>query len=105
MNEPEKSLELAKLMLWQKASWNNSGVVDSDAETEPYLFCSQELGPLMLNPYHPVDGLAQFAAILLKFPEVLYEPDSYGVLWGAHVEPTQANILDEILRMNGVEID
>jgi len=61
-----------------------------------------------LRVYDDVEeGLAQFAAILLKFPEVMacqfrlvsLSSGSY-FSRDVTVKPTQANILDEILRMN-----
>jgi len=92
MNEKEKSLKLAKLMRWR---------VDKDGCT--YLFDSG------LQPVNPYDtgayGLSQFAAILLKFPEMMlvwqryFDPDSQEPRY--ILEPTQAIILDEILRMYG----
>jgi len=99
MKEKEKSLELARLMEW--------GIHD---------------GRVIINGWHErfdpygKDGLAQFAVILLKFPEVMMmfafdkndnrwldsEDSEDGDLF--HGEPTQETILDEILRMNGVKI-
>lgn len=110
MNEQEKSLALAKLMGWRtqgcicwlpyevKAAYRPYGSESNTAEVQPYK--DNEV------------GLAQFAAILLKFPEVMHElsgyddhPEHGGVGENFFNEPpTQANILDEILRMNGVEI-
>ena len=59
-----------------------------------------------------VNGRAQFAAILLRFPKVMERfVEAYEVEYEAieieiiNEQPTQANILDEILRMNGKEID
>jgi len=80
MNEKEKSLELAKLMGWREK----------------------------INPYGK-GGLAQFAAILLKFPEVFEYAEGGGYLkptehGGCDMAPTQENILDEILKINGVNI-
>jgi len=97
MNEQEKSLKLAELCpdIW--AFWK------PEKDWNPYS--------------ESINGLAQFAAILLKFPEVMCSlvPITY---FDADEDerkslrktmnyngPTQANILDEILRMNGVEID
>lgn len=91
MNTQEKSLALAELMGWELSKTKKS---------------IMNMGQYRkLCPYNSTySGLYQFAAILLKFPRVLYEPDSYGVLWGVHVEPTQENILDAILQMEGREI-
>jgi len=99
MNTQEKSLKLAELMGW-KPKWNNMA-----CEGVPKIF---DYG--FLEPYASGNnGRAQFAAILLKFPEVMGRHDLYmwnhpnGAAIGA-TEPTQANILDEILRMNGVDV-
>ena len=95
MNEQEKSLELAELMGWKLVTI--FGDADWHIVREP-AFLNNDKFPV-LEPYaYDADGLAQFAAILLKFPEV-FEDFMYEFI------PTQSNILDEILRMNGVEID
>lgn len=89
MNTKDKKLALAKLMGWIVFYHIPHGTV-------PHL----ENTGHVLNPY---DDLAQFAAILLKFPEVMAKFNSTYV-WGAYyTEPTirQAIILDEILRLNG----
>jgi len=98
MNEQEKSLKLAELMGWE--------IVDSDEAghyTVLYPFDSDALNPYSSQPF----GLAQFAAILLKFPEVMAKTEGVWEMtesyWETH-KPTQANILDEILAMNGVDI-
>ena len=54
------------------------------------------------NPYDSgTYGLAQFAAILLESPEVhAWQVDGDGFVEGV---PTQASLLDDILRMNGIE--
>jgi len=94
MTEQEKSLKLAELMGW------------SIFEGKRFLHTGEEL-----EPYADTrSGLAQFAAILLKFPEAM---TSYGMKCDGSVylcdspddcPPTQTNILDEILRMNGVDV-
>ena len=66
------------------------------------------------TPYNDTDrGLAQFAAIMLKFFPVVMTRLSFVecIVNGSCMQnmsqpiaPTQANILDEILRMNGVAI-
>ena len=66
------------------------------------------------NPYQEsISGYAQSMECLLKFPEVMCSHKFYPVGIDPYIEnakslvdkePTQANILDEILRMNGVEI-
>ena len=95
MNTEEKSLKLAELMEWNPtkitplADWSFIGNESA-----------HELWKSTIEPYaYSVDGLAQFAAILLKLPEV-----------GAHFfgrwdKFTQECVLDHILRMNGVDID
>lgn len=115
MNIKDKSLALAELMGWERTSPDHEGI------------CTCDMGNVYNNlccPYTlSITGLAQFAAILLKFPEVMAGFDMH--VWQhsddkttccmcgtAYVKgesiycklPTQANILDEILRMNGVEI-
>jgi len=109
MNEQEKSLKLAALMGWK---------LQDGTDFEYWSGMSKDLG--WISNYHcqrldPYTDLAQFAAILLKFPEVMHKitrhTGSYnsnmkflGVQGRFIVEPTQANILNEILVMNGVEI-
>jgi len=92
MNTQEKSLKLAELVPefscgFRKSQWN------------PYA--------------RGMAGLAQAHYILLKFPEVMtqtVEVERFGemeneCMWDlVQHKPTQANILDEILRMNGIEV-
>jgi len=107
MNTQEKSLKLAELMGWETGfdelmgwQWNKGGVGEC------------------LRPYETdILGLSQFAAILLKFREVMlhfkwrYRPIVLDAeskvrakkIW--NMQPTQTNILNEILRMNNYEID
>jgi len=102
MNEQEeKSLRLAWLMQWA-VCWK--GRLWGDPR--PILKHGKRQTSGNLYPY---ENLAQFAAILLKFPDVLAEMCSYDDVdsvvrlksrWNG-IRPTQANILDEILRMNG----
>ena len=100
MTEQEKSLALAKLMGWELS--------------ELYIIQNPEC-PVFhqyLEPYNDSTiGYAQFAAILLKYPEVmtevcvahydlsihLFEPEEDGRNW-------QGFILDEVLRMKGVKV-
>ena len=99
MNEYEKSLKLAKLM---GLSYNIIDCKDGYMTIEPTCdHIRRESGDVVqYTPYESdEEGLAQFAAILLKFPEVM----EFSTEW-TYNKPTQANILDEILRMNGVEI-
>jgi len=97
MNEREKSLKLAELMGWVVFTYS-----------PPFIRFQTSIGKklMILDPYGDTpDGLAQFAAIPLKFPEVMkrLKQDIFtGQSWD--IEPTQANILDEILRMNGVDV-
>jgi len=100
MNEHEKLLKLAELMAWKVAVSDEYLKVD-------------KFGNGVFTPFNPYtrgqDGLSQFAAILLKFPQVMMqfafdkEKDRWlGTVDGDlfHGEPTQENILDEILRMH-----
>ena len=102
MNEQEKSIKLAELMGWERKPnpYSNGAYADED-----YVW---DVDVRLINGVYPYAshefGLAQFAAILLKFPEVMIR-----FMWGGEhgkyfINPTQSNILDEILRMNGVEI-
>lgn len=109
MNVQEKSLKLAELMGW----------TIQDCAFGKMIKVFNEQGGfhrIDLCPYDDKEfgmGSAQFAAILLKFPEVMDQANNYGFADGmliccskheSYYEPTQANILDEILRMNGVEL-
>jgi len=122
--EKQRSLALAELMEWQL----EPDILSDDGY--PYLkydpanpICLSHLSPYK----HSVCSKAQFAIILLKFPEVMvnlcesvklttkgydewadgdcqfpapdYERD---VVISLKCEPTQANILDEILAINGL---
>jgi len=104
-DEKEKSLELAKLMGW-KGYYADFEHYDFVWDCNPDFDCTQ----YKLEPYEKSEeGLAQFAAILLKFPEVFEYAEGGGYLkptehGGCDIAPTQENILDEILRMNGVKI-
>jgi len=101
MNEKEKSLELAKLMGWREFKSTGAYMIFSEYELS-------ELKPYCSDTH----GLAQFGAILLQFQGVfgLNCFSSYiknkdtcsNFVWDK--EPTQENILDEILRMNGVKL-
>jgi len=101
MTETEKSLAWAKIMGWPA--------------NDPFF----ELGTI--NPYdNDYLGRAQFAAILLKHPEIMksfchIEPEidlvehdnpinDYWIQFDTNLA-TQTNILDEGLRMHGVDID
>ena len=102
MNEQEKSLKLAELMGWPMWSLRPKDMLD----TELIKGFGAHLCPYKETKH----GLAQFAAILLRFPEVMAkiivvdtssDGDDFVKL---RIKPTQANILDEILKLNGVEI-
>jgi hypothetical protein len=127
MNTQKKSLALAELMGWEiRPSHIHPDLADEIVDYGE-LFEIATLAPYVVTP----NGLAQFAAILLKFPEVMdnfFKVDGEkqhgivafnGQFWvrcegeieenyehftdeSAH--PTQANLLDEILRMNGIKI-
>jgi len=105
MNEQEKSLKLAELMGWEVEKH-----IYSDLSITTCIRGTDE----ELCPYEYEDGLAQFAAILLEFIEVMYShaivntltyaEGCYEFAWNNDEQPTQAKILDEILRMKGVDI-
>jgi len=92
MNEKEKSLKFADIM----------GCHITAESTQLYIPYSNE-----------ALGLAQFAEILLKFPEVMTIRTPYKRVTDDYIEvslwsikePTQENILDEVLRLNDVDID
>ena len=111
MNQEDKSIELAKLMGW---------LHEDEESTAPWIWLQ------WLEPYNNTRiGRSQFAAILLRFPEVIEkfvcteghkhlncttkeQYDGYGGLFQGFIpveKPfTQESVLDEILKMNGVEI-
>jgi len=101
MNTQEKSLKLAELMGWE---------VESDKYNKPVVFSGIKSKAFNGTYYEELcmysdaeEGLAQFAAILLKFPKVL----GHSLVYGCRFDEAtmQANILDEILRMNGIDPD
>jgi len=98
MSDHEKSLKLAELMGWKLTPDEKSILTTTDAVYGH------------LDPYgRHRGGMAQFAAILLKYPMVItsfieapccgYE-QCCGELRLAS-NPTQEQILDEVLRMEG----
>jgi len=95
MKEKEKSLELSKLMGWDVTEIRGNKVICNNIE-----FQGQRLEPYAQSSY----GLAQFAAILLKFPLAMQQMTSFIGIGPWLREPTQSNILDEILRMSGVKL-
>ena len=101
MNTQEKSLKLAELMGWI-IGYGPTRITAIGAGCH----CQYRF-----EPYENThDGLAQFAAILLKYKEVMARFCGVAeVNEGVRVAQigggvTQTNILDEILRMNGVEL-
>ena len=109
MNTQDKSLKLAELMKW-KLDTTATPIITINPHFIQYFVKGFHT---FLEPYAETsDGLAQFATILLKFPKVMSRKETYNYddgpvmfsVWKS-VEPTQTNILDEILRMNGVDID
>jgi len=121
MNEQEKSIELAKLMVWKtwlSADFSSTKVADGLGNVS--------YGGNRLDPYGVgLVGKAQFAEILLKFPEVIERFVSseghthlnttteeryrrYGGMFQGFITAekpfTQCDVLDEILRMNEVDI-
>lgn len=96
MTEIEKSRKLAELMGWK--------VMVSTMGTKPKHMVNMGSSEwYTLRPYNSDHwGLAQFAAILLKYPHVFEYAKGGGYINGK--EPTQENILDEVLRINGIDI-
>ena len=116
MNEHDKSLALAKLMGWS----TSCGRVHCTFEGK-YFF-----GGGVLHPYAKTEeGLAQFSAILLKFPDVVSKfvcteghtdehatsaerYERYGGMFQGFITAekpfTQEAVLDEVLHMSGVEL-
>jgi hypothetical protein len=113
----EKSLKLAYLTGW-RVYWEDNGVCSN-----PVLKMGRKQISGTLAPYN---NLAQFAAIFLKHPDVMERfvctdghTDAstvtderyarYGGVYQGYLtdkrKPTQENILDEILRMNGETLD
>jgi len=116
----EKSLMLAELMGWKIITPTNKNIINS--RRVPTIMETGGMRGLPLMPYKKSPtGLAQAAAIFFKFPKVMTrfvsaDCDEGGfngfvIMNYEHYQasdedvPTQSNILDEILRMNGKEID
>jgi hypothetical protein len=92
VNTREKSLELAELMGW-------------DVQTDQGITTMPAPSRDILCPYDTyLNGRAQFADILLEYTEVMHKLTSGTNRFWHGCKPTQANILDEILRMNNIEI-
>ena len=121
MNTQKKSLALAELMRWElfvPEGTHPDMLQDHILDYEGGLV----LEGMPLVPYIETrNGLAQFAAILLKYPEVMANfcrCESSGLGDGIITPvmdvvqnegfpialPTQSAILDEVLRMNGIAI-
>ena len=107
MNEQEKSLRLAEL--------RGVELVDSMCSSNGLLWAreanSADAWQGWWEPYSDSDeGRAQFAAILLKFPEVMARFVEVDVSSDGsdfvrlRYKPTQACILDAVLVINGVEL-
>jgi len=106
--EKQKSLALAELMDIPFVIPCESDEYVTFKPTSDHI--QREFGEdVQYKPYSDdEEGYAQFAAILLKFPEVMacqfrlvsLSSGSY-FSRDVTVKPTQANILDEILRMKG----
>jgi len=95
--EEQKSLALAELMGWnlEPNPYSNGTYADEDMQWNLGVLGKTHSDGLY--PYeHHVFGLAQFAAILLELKTPFFVRT-----WSAGLEPTQTNILDEILRMEG----
>jgi len=111
MNEQEKSLKLAELMGF---AIEYIGPPDMATGYSRHTMFHKVSGAMRSwEPYkESTFGLSQFAAILLRFPEVMTRQSftnhfaNAGLSYRSHfqLEPTQANILNEILRMNGVDV-
>jgi len=111
MNIKDKGIALSKLMGWDVVTLTG----DSDWYVVREAILKLDEYPV-LEPYSPRgEGLAQFAAILLQFPDVFAEFDKNKYGWeqrdcegnwnvGDEYKPTQENILDEILKLNGVKL-
>jgi len=110
--ETQKSLALAELMGWEINNAANASEPVSVCTDYAVSTIDSQPTSYWLQPYeHTAVGLAQFAAILLKFPRVFCrftqgDFDGFTSLLfddGYHdkLEPTQANVLDEILKMQG----
>jgi len=105
--EKQKALALAKLVKFKLNGfplWITGRELRMQQSTARAFDCDP-----IFNPYADTDrnGLAQFAAILLKFPEAMAcqfstvcLSDGSMLTRNTPVKPTQANILDEILKLN-----
>lgn len=108
MNIKDKNKKLAELA-GIKTSESGLGFI--------YIVDSRQNEWKIISPYEKsINGLAQFAYVFLKWPNVMLEfvelscgCDSIGDSCCGKIImkelPTQAEILDEILRMNDIKID
>lgn len=93
MNTEEKSKAFAKLM---HKTWYNNCLIKSGVST----------GLLLYNPYATTQwGKAQFADIFLEHTDVMDEWVRGGKHWCSALKPTQENILNEVLKMEGLWIN
>jgi len=97
VSEEKKSLALAELMGWALEPMSPNGKWGMR-----YSCAGLHTYPLQPYKNNPI-GLAQFAAILLKFNIAHRFTSGYSGL-GAYGKWTQKGILDEVLLMNGVEV-
>ena len=97
----ERSKMLAELMNWKLAIYG----ISLPTEMQELRIQGGQLNDTVLEPYVK-DDHGQFKEILFRFPEVILRMNrGYdGVYCGWYNTPTQENILDEILRMNGREV-
>ena len=119
MNEQEKSVKLAELMEWEEENGfiHNVSLPRPEHLRNPVERCDDgqwrlnplekkewdHPGPMTFCPYSDnFQGRIQFSAILMKFPDVLFG-SMYDNLLDGDVQ-TRSDVLDEILRMNGVYI-
>ena len=110
MNRNDKSLKLAELMGWKITDGEGQYKGSPCVKVWP-----DRLWSRLLCPYEESeDGYTQAHAILLKFPEVMVRVFPHVPVFDRNnnfkelqinedFEPTQENLLDEILRMNGVD--
>jgi len=107
MDTQGKSSALAKVMGWDLSTYGTKlpeHMREERIQVAPF-------DDMVLDPYSTEpNGLAQFAAISLKFPEVLnmysckVTNNPRSPIWKDGNKPTQENMLDEILKMNGIKI-
>jgi len=96
----EKTEMLADLMGWELIESNQGGYWRDKNTGYRLTLIAYQFTPYSSN----MEGLAQFAAILLRFSYVLerFTKEFPSGKWMLEKEPTQERILDEILKMNRV---